>query len=78
MTYPIRRVAMDELEARAAIERQRLHENVVELRQVVRDRLDAKRYVRDNPGRTVLIIGVVGLALGYLTAGVLVSAVRGE
>jgi ElaB/YqjD/DUF883 family membrane-anchored ribosome-binding protein len=78
VTYPIRRIAMDELEARAAAERQRLHDNVIELRQVVRERLDAKHYVRDNPGRTVLVIGLLGLALGYLTAGVFIGAVRGE
>jgi hypothetical protein len=78
MTYPMRRIAMDELEARAAGERQRLHDNVVELRHMVRERLDAKRYVRDHPGRIGLSVGLVSLALGYLTAGVLIRAFRSD
>ena len=78
MSSPLIRNSMDELEARAASERQRLHDNVVELRQMVRDRLDAKRYVRDNPGRTVLAMALAGLALGYLTAGAFMRRDRDE
>jgi hypothetical protein len=60
---------MDELEARAAVERQRLHDNVTELRHMVRERLDAKRYVRNHPGRAALVMALLGLPLGYLAAG---------
>ena len=78
MTYPLRRNAMDELEARAAAGRQRLHDNVIELRQMVRGRLDVKRYVRDHPGRVAGVLALLGLALGYLTAGVFARRSRDE
>lgn len=71
MTSPLPHNAMDELEARAAAERRRLHDNVTELRQMVRERLDAKRYVRDHPGLVAPATALLGLALGYLTAGAL-------
>ena len=76
MTSPLPHNAMEELEARAAAERLRLHDDVSELRQMVRERLDAKRYVRDNPGRAVALMALVGLSLGYLIAGMFTGGNR--
>src|SRR5215472_8920749 len=45
MTSPLPKNAMDELEARAAEQRLRLHNNVIELRRTVQERLDIKRNV---------------------------------
>jgi hypothetical protein len=67
---------MDELEARAAAERRRLQEDVSELRQTVRERLDVKRYVRDHGGRVAWAMALLGLALGYLTAGVFIRRIQ--
>src|SRR6516225_7718449 len=50
MTSPLPKSAMDELEARAAEQRLRLHNNVIELRRTVQERLDVKRNVRDHLG----------------------------
>src|SRR6516225_5237354 len=50
MTSPLPKNAMDELEARAAEQRLRLHNNVIELRRTVQERLDVKRNVRDHLG----------------------------
>lgn len=62
---------MDELEARAAEQRRRLHDNVTELRQTVRQRLDVKRNVRDHLGPVAAVLAALGLVLGYLAAGAL-------
>jgi hypothetical protein len=62
---------MDELEARAAEQRRRLHDNVTELRQTVRQRLDVERNVRDHLGPVALVMAGLGLALGYFAAGTL-------
>jgi len=64
-------MAMDELEERAASQRRRLHDNVIELRQTVRERLDVKRNVRDHLGPAALAMGLLGLTLGYVVAGAL-------
>jgi hypothetical protein len=69
VTSPLPRNTMDELEARAAEQRRRLHHNVTELRQTVRERLDLKRNVREHLGPAALAMALLGLALGYLTAG---------
>jgi len=71
MTSPLPRNAMDELEERAASQRRRLHDNVIELRQTVRERLDVKRNVRDHLGPAALALGLLGLTLGYVVAGAL-------
>ncbi|HKF23466.1 MAG TPA: hypothetical protein VKE93_17970 [Candidatus Angelobacter sp.] len=70
MTSPLPKNAMDELEARAAEQRQRLHNNVIELRRTVKQRLDVKRNVRDHLGLAALVMAVIGLTLGYMTAGI--------
>lgn len=70
MTSPLPRRTMNELEARADAERRRLHDNVIELRQTVRERLDMKRNVRDHLGSAALVTALVGLTLGYWTAAV--------
>jgi hypothetical protein len=71
VTSPLPRDAMDELEARAAEQRRRLHDNVTELRHTVRERLDVKRNVRDHLGPAAVAMALLGLTLGYLAAGVL-------
>jgi hypothetical protein len=69
MTSPLPKNAMDELEARAAEQRLRLHNNVIELRRTVQERLDVKRNVRDHLGLAVLVMAAIGLTLGYMAAG---------
>lgn len=69
MTSPLPRNAMDELEAQAAQQRRRLHDNVSELRKTVRERLDIRRNVRDHLGPVAIVMALLGLALGYLAAG---------
>ena len=69
MTSPLPRNAMDELEARAAEQRRRLHADVTELRHTVRERLDVKRNVRDHLGPAALAMALLGLTLGYVMAG---------
>jgi hypothetical protein len=60
---------MDELEARAAEQRRRLHADVTELRHTMRERLDVKRNVRDHLGPAALAMALLGLTLGYVMAG---------
>ena len=69
MTSPLPRNAMDELEKRAAEQRQRLHDDVIELRKTVRERLDIQRNVRNHVALVTAAMAVLGLALGYLAAG---------
>jgi len=69
MTSPLPRNAMDELEARAAEQRRRLHADVTELRHTMRERLDVKRNVRDHLGPAALAMALLGLTLGYVMAG---------
>ena len=69
MTSPLPKSAMDELEARAAEQRLRLHNNVIELRRTVQERLDVKRNVRDHLGLAVLVMAAIGLTFGYMAAG---------
>jgi hypothetical protein len=62
----------DMLEQRAAEQRRRLHNSVGELRssvtEVVREKLDFKRYIREYMGPATTAAAIVGLLLGYNTA----------
>ena len=62
------------LEQRAAEQRRRLHNSVSELRssvtQTVREKLDVKRYLRDYMGPATTAAAILGLMLGYSTAGI--------
>lgn len=68
MTSPL---PIDDLESRAAEQRQHLHDAVTELRQTVRERLDVKRNVRDHLGPVTLALALLGLVLGYVAGGLL-------
>jgi hypothetical protein len=61
------------LEQRAAEQRRRLHNSVSELRssvtETVKERLDAKRYVREYIGPATASAAVVGLLAGYAVIG---------
>jgi len=61
------------LEQRAAEQRRRLHNSVSELRssvtEAVREKLDAKRYLREYMKPVAATAAVLGLLLGYSTAG---------
>ena len=61
------------LEQRAAEQRRRLHESVVELkstvREEVRERLDVKRYTREYFWQAAAVTSLTGLILGYSFAG---------
>jgi len=66
-------IPVDELERRAAEQRQQLHNTVVELRQTVHQRLDVKRNVREHLGAASGVLAIAGLALGYALTGVFKS-----
>jgi hypothetical protein len=66
-------IPVDELEKRAAEQRQQLHNTVVELRQTVHQRLDVKRNVREHLGAASGLLAIAGLALGYALTGVFKS-----
>jgi hypothetical protein len=61
------------LEQRAAEQRRRLHNSVSELRssvtETVKDKLDAKKYLREYTGPASATAAIVGLLMGYAFAG---------
>ncbi len=61
------------LEQRAADQRRRLHNSVSELRssvtETVKDKLDAKKYLREYMGPAMAAVAVLGLLAGYSAAG---------
>lgn len=63
----------DVLEQRAAEQRRRLHNSVSELRssvtEVVREKLDLKRYFRQYMVPATTVVVICGLLVGYSTAG---------
>ena len=59
----------DILELRAAEQRKRLHNSVVELRETVRERLDMKKTVREHFAPAAGGAAVIGLILGYGMGG---------
>ena len=63
----------DMLEQRAAEQRRRLHNSVGELRssvtEVVREKLDLRRYLCEYMAPAAAVAAIVGLLLGYNTAG---------
>ena len=62
------------LEQRATEQRRRLHKSVNDLRssvtEVVREKLDFKRYIREYMGPATAIAAILGLLLGHATAGI--------
>lgn len=58
-----------ELEQRAATQRQRLHDSVVELRTTVRGRLDVQHVAQTYVWQGSAVAGLIALALGYAVAG---------
>jgi hypothetical protein len=63
------------LEQRAAEQRRRLHNSVSELRssvtEVVREKLDLKRYLRQYMAPAARAAAILGLLAGYATASIL-------
>jgi hypothetical protein len=59
----------DDLEQRAANQRERLHQSVNELRSSVRERLDVQKAARNYVWRASAVAGLVALAAGYGIAG---------
>jgi hypothetical protein len=59
----------DDLEQRAANQRQRLHNSVNELRNSVRERLDVQKAARTHVWRASAAAGFLALLLGYGIAG---------
>ncbi len=55
----------DVLELRAAEQRRRLHNTVVDLRQGLREKLDARNMARDHLAPAAGVAGLLGLLLGY-------------
>ncbi|HYG99091.1 MAG TPA: hypothetical protein VD837_08165 [Terriglobales bacterium] len=62
-------VPTDVLEIRAEEQRRRLHESVSELRTQVREKLDVRRNARQYVWPASGAVALVGLVLGYSTAG---------
>jgi len=59
----------DDLEQRAAGQRQRLHDSVSQLRSTVRENLDVRKAARTYVWKASSVAGLVALALGYAIAG---------
>ncbi len=60
----------DVLELRAAEQRRRLHNSVVDLRAELKDRLDVKKNAREHLGAAATVAGVFGLLFGYAAAAI--------
>lgn len=69
MTNPL---PSDVLEQRAADQRRRLHNSVVELRSTVREKLDVKRNAREHLWPAAGALSFIGLIMGYGVAGIFV------
>jgi len=66
MTNPF---SADDLEQRAASQRQRLHASVTELRSNVRERLDVQKVARNYVWKAAAAAGLLAMALGHTIAG---------
>lgn len=53
------------LEIRAAEQRRQLHDSVSQLKEAVREKLDVKSHAREHFLPATGVVSVVGLALGY-------------
>jgi hypothetical protein len=62
----------DILELRAAEQRRRLHNTVVDLRQELREKLDSKKVAREYLAPAASVAGVLGLLFGYAIASVFI------
>ncbi len=62
----------DVLELRAAEQRRRLHNSVVDLRDELKNRLDVKNAAREHLSAAASVAGVLGLLFGYAVASVFV------
>ena len=60
---------VDILEQRAAAQRQHLHDNVVELRHAVREKLNVKRTLNSFLWPAAGVMALMGLAAGYIVTG---------
>jgi hypothetical protein len=67
-------IPADVLEQRAAEQRRRLHNSVSDLRssvtEVVREKLDLKRYLREYMTPAAITAAILGLLAGYNTASI--------
>lgn len=59
----------DDLEQRAANQRQRLHASVNELRSSVRERLDVQKVARAHVWQASAVSGLLAFTLGYGIVG---------
>ena len=66
----------DVLEVRAAEERRRIHERVLELRQQVEEKLDVRRQAAPYVWQGAGVAAVVGLVFGWGLAGIFSSPRR--
>jgi hypothetical protein len=70
MTNPF---SAEDLEQRAASQRQRLQESVSELRSTVRERLDVQKVARTYIWQASATVGLLALAAGYAVASALLT-----
>jgi hypothetical protein len=61
-----------DLQVKAAEERRRIHETVIELRSRVHEDLDIKKVVRAQLGTICAVSAALSLGLGYLITGAFV------
>ncbi len=61
-------VPTDVLELRAAEQRRRLHNTVVDLREKAKEKIDVKNNAREHLGAAAGAAGFLGLLLGYVAA----------
>lgn len=65
-------IPTDVLELRAAEQRRRLHNTVVDLREQVKEKLDMKKTAREYLVPAAGVAGLLGLVAGYAFASVFV------
>lgn len=73
-------IPLEELEARAAAQRARIHQSVGELKELgtnatenVKEKLDPKRLAREHFWTAVGVASLLGLVLGHGLAGIFVD-----
>ena len=68
----------DDLETRAAEDRERLHNTVAELRSTLSDSLDLKKNARQHLGIVCGAAALLGLSMGYSLMGIFVPGKGGR
>ncbi len=65
---------LSSLELQAARERERLHDSMRQLKEVVREKVDPNRMLRQHMAAAALVTGLGSLVFGYLIASSVAKA----